>query len=489
MEAQVSFAKSILEYGIARAQRGINIIFYGDTGTGKTELARLLSKQIGATLYNVGTENHEGGDPDAAERIGSLLVGQWLVSGGNSVLLFDELEDLFSWGSFDFGAFGRADVKFSKQWFNNVLEKNLVPTIWITNNVRGIDPAFLRRFTYAIEFKPLDSKQRAKVINRYLIGSVLTEAQVNILAEKYNASPAQINNAIAVARLISPNGEPDIKSIEQVLGATERSISLTARGHVEKAPPKINFNVSSYCLDALNASDNLLQIADKILGWKPSQEPGISMCLYGPPGTGKSEYVKYVAYKMQKNVLVKRASDILNLYLGESEKAIARAFQEAEETGSILLFDEVDSFLQDRNKATKSWEVTQVNEFLQQMEIFRGFVVCTTNLYEGLDAASLRRFIFKIKFDFLKPEQTVMLFRTMLPEILTNFGLLSFDEEDLIKKEATSIYGLAPGDFAAVRRREKALGRVHDIQEVIKMLKDEVKAKHLIKPNNIGFGS
>lgn len=69
------------------------------------------------------------------------------------------------------------------------------------------------------------------------------------------------------------------------------------------------------------------------------------------------------------------------MFVGESEKNIAKAFEEAKKQKKILLFDEVDSFFRERSYSSQSWEITQVNEFLTQMEKFEGIVICTTNLW------------------------------------------------------------------------------------------------------------
>lgn len=77
-------------------------------------------------------------------------------------------------------------------------------------------------------------------------------------------------------------------------------------------------------------------------------------------------------------------------------KNIASAFSEAERDNAVLLIDEVDSFLRDRRDAKASWEVTQVNEMLTQMEQFQGVLIASTNLIEGFDQAALRRFDLKL---------------------------------------------------------------------------------------------
>ena len=71
----------------------------------------------------------------------------------------------------------------------------------------------------------------------------------------------------------------------------------------------------------------------------------------------------------------------------------------------IINKDKNYSFLQNRNNAQRSWEISQVNEMLTRMESHEYPFVCTTNLLDSLDEASLRRFTFKIKFDFMTTEQ------------------------------------------------------------------------------------
>ena len=123
-----------------------------------------------------------------------------------------------------------------------------------------------------------------------------------------------------------------------------------------------------------------------------------AMLFYGPPGTGKSALAHHIARMLNRECLVRRASDLLNMYVGESEKNIARTFAEAERSGALLLIDEADSFIFSRDTALHNWEHTLVNEFLTSLERFRGLCVCTTNRRESMDAAAMRRFSFKVAF-------------------------------------------------------------------------------------------
>lgn len=108
------------------------------------------------------------------------------------------------------------------------------------------------------------------------------------------------------------------------------------------------------------------------------------LCLYGPPGTGKTAFAHYLAKQLAKPLIIKRASDLLSPYIGETEMAVAAAFNQATKQQAILLIDEVDSFLQDRSKARQSWEVSMVNELLTQLEAFDGVFIASTNLMHNL---------------------------------------------------------------------------------------------------------
>jgi len=159
------------------------------------------------------------------------------------------------------------------------------------------------------------------------------------------------------------------------------------------------------------------------------------------------------------------------MWVGGTEQNIARAFEEAKENKAMLIFDEADSFLQNRNNAGHSWEVTQVNEMLTWMESHEYPFVCTTNLMNSLDEASLRRFTFKIKFDFMTETQV-------------NKAIEHFFK---IKNTNVKLKGLTAGDFATVKKKAEFMG-IKDLKELTNMLSNEVKVKKSSELKNaVGF--
>jgi SpoVK/Ycf46/Vps4 family AAA+-type ATPase len=149
--------------------------------------------------------------------------------------------------------------------------------------------------------------------------------------------------------------------------------------------------------------------------------------------------------------------------------------------GAVLLFDEADSFLRDRKSAVRSWEVTEVNEFLQQLESFPGIVACTTNLWRDIDEAALRRFVFKLELKFPTPAQVVRLFESFFPEAYRASG------EAAVAAALRALSNLAPGDFAAVARRVRALCAGPDAASLVRMLSGEVAVKREAPARSVGF--
>ena len=207
---------------------------------------------------------------------------------------------------------------------------------------------------------------------------------------------------------------------------------------------------SSYNLSVLNTSIPAQEIVGMVQNAiandrkSHGKEKGIRILFYGLSGAGKTNLAQYIADAIGKKLLCKNASDILGMLVGESEKNIAKAFEEAKKQKKILLFDEVDSFFRERSYASQGWEITQVNEFLTQMEKFEGIVICTTNLRNIMDKAMQRRFHIMVEFKALKDEGVESLLGKYFPHF-------DFNEEDI--RRISRFHSATPGDFGNLSSR------------------------------------
>ncbi|GLS81054.1 AAA family ATPase [Paracoccus marinus] len=452
--------RKLLQKALAEGTPGVNILLYGPPGTGKTEFCKVLARELGASLRAVGEADDSGEEPSRGERLAELgIAGRMLASRRDTVLLLDEMEDLFG-GAVSF-PFSRPQHT-SKVFANRLLETNPVPTLWTTNSVEACDPAFLRRMTFSAEMRPPAGPIRKRIWQRLADRHVQTEdaAAITALAEVHDHAPALVADAMRVVRACCGG----IVTFEQVLGA---SAKLTNGG---VAPPPRHHSEASW-VPALANTDTNLTLLEARLDATP-KPLRLSFCLDGPAGTGKSAWARHLARQLGLPVIEKRASDLLSMWVGGTEKAIARAFADARAEGALLIFDEADSLLADRRNAAHQWEVSQVNEMLTWMESHPLPFVCTTNLVENLDPATQRRFTFRIRFDWLRPDQLAVAWRAHF--------------KPPVPEELTALDRLAPGDFANVARRMRALGQ-NDAPSILVELRRESEAKEG-KARPIGFG-
>ncbi len=473
---------ALLRNAVAHKEPGVNVLLYGPPGTGKTELAKVAAQSAGLELYEVEYADRDGNSLSGRDRYRSLQISQVFLKGGSNVaLLFDEVEDVFPPISTDAAQLmARLDTGdgalngsvSGKAWVNQILETNPVPVIWVTNRIEQIDPAFRRRFQYHLELKSPPPGAREALVTRALTGVEVSDGFAARLAERRGLTPAQVRTAVKFARLAGEAG-PVEALIERQIGNADKALG-NAKG--ERGARRV---VTSYDLQLIHTESRFE--VPKIVEALRRKGFG-TLCFYGPPGTGKTALAEHIAHQLQRPLMVRQASDIVSKYVGETEQNMAAMFDEAQTEQAVLLLDEADSFLRSRKMAERNYEVSEVNEMLQGMERFAGVFICTTNLFDELDEAALRRFTFKIRFKPLTAEQRERMF---IAEALGgDAARLSDEQRDRLRQ----LDALAPGDFAAVKRQIDVLGEAFEPDEFLSQL----EAEHRVKPEvrqrrGIGF--
>ena len=437
----VEDARRTLCAAVQNRQKGINILLYGPPGTGKTEFARTLCNEVEMRLYAIG-DNEVGAE--ARRRVDRSATLDYaleaLADEQNAAILFDEMEDFRS---------------VQKLWLNRIVEENPVPIIWACNAIeyyRIMWPFFIDRMLHAIEFRHMSPRARQRVYADILHETRMPIAETRRLAEDLSrndkVTPRQVALAANQAAMVNGNTE-----------TIRRSVAQKEKLRYGIRPPETR-PIAHYDPSLIRADIDMAALAARMVALGPRR---FALCLSGPPGTGKTAFARHIAEQMGIALLPKRASDLLNKYVGGTEQRIAAAFAEARETQSFLVFDEADSLLMDRQSAERSWEVSMVNELLSQMECHPLPFACTTNRSDALDPAAARRFLFRAEFRFLDP-----------PRIRRAFALF-FD--DKAPAPVLALSKLTPADFANVRDRAEVLGFLNDPNRIADALAEECHAK------------
>jgi transitional endoplasmic reticulum ATPase len=427
-------------------EHGVHILLYGPPGTGKTECAQSLAEELGVALHVVGEQSENGQEPSRVERLSSLLLAQRIGAAAPAIYLFDEAEDLFRPGTRD----REPDPKI---FVHRLLETARVPMIWAANDLTAFSPAVLRRMSMCIEVRLPNQSRRAELWQELAKAEnvALDEQTAGRLARLIPSAPSVARTALRAARL----GDGKAETAALVASGMARAI-----GHGRTVAPEPEIE-AIYDPALSNADRDLTDLTVRLT--RAAAPRAISLLLSGPPGTGKTAYARHLAARMGLEVIQKRGSDIFGPYVGETEANIAAAFAEARATGAFLLFDEADSLLFDRSNAVRGWELSQVNEMLTWMEQHPLPFACTTNLAERLDKASLRRFLVRLNFDFLRPDQAALLFRRSFA-VEPPAALARLDR-------------LTPADFSRITRRCAALNLPMGALALHDMLAAEIEGR------------
>ncbi|HSW23318.1 MAG TPA: ATP-binding protein, partial [Burkholderiaceae bacterium] len=376
---------ALLREAVARKEPGVNVLLYGPPGTGKTELARVVAQAAGLELFEVEYADRDGNALSGRDRYRSLQIAQVFLKGtAQSALLFDEVEDVFPPISSEAAQIiARAEHVAAphtgsvsgKAWVNQILESNAVPTLWVTNRIEQIDPAFRRRFAYHLELKSPPPGAREQLVRKTLEGASVSDALVARLTERKGLTPAQIRTALRFAQLAAHPAKPaarrgakrraaDAPMLDDLI---ERQLKNADQALGRQPDLALRPSVTQYSLDMLNVESRYE--LPRIVTALKARGHGC-LCFHGAPGTGKTALAEHIAQELERPLMIRRASDLVSKFVGETEQQMAAMFREAQAEKAVLLLDEADSFLQDRRGAQRTYEVTEVNEMLQGMERF-----------------------------------------------------------------------------------------------------------------------
>ena len=426
------------------SEPGVNLLLYGDASLDKRQLLQEIVAGSARTPWRM--RRFDDAPREVLPSLTFVAFQLLAAKGSPAVLVVERPSEVLQTARSDifqriFGIELGADE--SLPFDENLLATNPVPALWLTSNIAGLPDDTVARFVFHAPLKRAAREAQELAICKRLQKMRLGKIAVDQIMKLDGISSAQLESAVRASRLV--NASTKAERDQAMVQALRRSQRALSRELTHAFIP----SVTAYSLEYLNTSGRFSpqQILDSF-----RRRPKGSVLLYGPPGTGKTQFTEYLATELNLPLVSKSASTLLSKWVGDSEKNIAAAFEQAAAEDAILFFDEGDSFLRSRERAQHSWEVTQTNELLQRMERFEGIVVVATNLFRDLDAAALRRFTFKIEFRELDASQRWRMFiaETGLGETAAGIDV---ETRDKWENRLLLMPHLTPGDFATVKRQ------------------------------------
>lgn len=436
-----SFDKSLLNYSgdleivvskIADSKlKNFSMLISGPSGTGKKSLANYLANEMKSkttliSALDIGSRKDLDETIETAEK-------------ENKILIISDLSAILSSAQ----AYAHRNFE-SKKLLSKLaehLENSTLPIIVLAKSTSDLSNSFIEDFIFHVKLNYLDKTQVEKAYTRFF--------SMTPPKELSSIGGLTIKDFTRTKKKLLSIGET--KNEESILESLQ---TFSDSANIDSSD---GFNTK-----LINASEDIGILTNKIMR---SNSPEFSMILYGVPGTGKSRFLRYLAMKLGYDVIEKKASELGGKYYSETEKNIAEMFKEATEKKAFLIIDEIDSMIPERDSFGSSESrmmTSKVNEFLVGLEGHKYPVCVTTNNIDKIDRAALRRFLFKLEFNYLTKKQSELAYADFF--------------ERKAPKTIEGIGGLVPSDFATVQKKARFFGELDD-DELIDLLKSEVNTK------------
>ena len=274
-------------------------------------------------------------------------------------------------------------------------------------------------------------RERVLLWRRALPPPLASEADLEAVAGRYGFTGGTIartaRRAEATARLQRPDGP--FVSLDDLGGAARRMFSHKLGAMAQRIPTGFTWADLVLPRDTQEAVGEVVRFARRraflLEEWgfaaKLPYGRGVSAILAGPPGTGKTMVAQLLAHELGYDLFRIDLSQVVNKYIGETEKNLARIFDAAESSHAVLFFDEADSLFAKRTEVRSSndkYANLEVNYLLQRMETYDGVTLLATNLEQGIDDAFKRRVRFTVQFELPEEAERNRLWRSMFPPVV-----------------------------------------------------------------------
>lgn len=388
--------------------------FYGPEGTGKRSTAEALCHRLGTDLLiaDVKLMSQVSIPFETATR---LLCREAMLQ-----------DAIIYWRDFD----TLLDDDFSLQLRTAMVEIEQNPSLVFLSggSVWDARHSWGSKLFIPVEFPIPDYGQRQQLWLIFLDGQAnAAESAVGALASKFRLSGGQILEAASLARNLalwrddgSLTGEDLYRACRQV--SNQKLIQLA-----RKVKPRYiwaDIVLPKDQLEQLRGICNYVKYHQVVYGeWgfehKLSLGKGLNVLFAGPSGTGKTMAAEIMANELRLDLYKVDLATVVSKYIGETEKNLDKIFKEAQDSNSILFFDEADAIFGKRSEVRDShdrYANIEIAYLLQKMEEYQGVVILATNLSKSLDEAFARRMHFSLEFPFPEQEDRYRIWQKAFPE-------------------------------------------------------------------------
>ncbi|GAB3698536.1 CDC48 family AAA ATPase [Halorubrum pallidum] len=394
------------------------VLLHGPPGTGKTLIAKAVANEIDANFHTIsGPEIMSKYYGESEEQLREVF--EEAAEESPSIIFMDELDSIAPKREEAGGDVERRVVAQLLSLMDGLEERGEVVVIGATNRVDAIDPALRRggRFDREIEVGVPDRDGRKEILQVHTRNMPLVEGiDLDEYAENTHGfvgadlESLAKESAMHALRRIRPQLDLESDEIDaEVLNSiqvTEDDFKEAIKGIEPSALREVFVEVPDVTWDRVGGLEDTKERLRETIQW-PLEYPEVfeeldmqaakGVLMYGPPGTGKTLLAKAVANESESNFISIKGPELLNKYVGESEKGVREVFSKARENApTIVFFDEIDSIATERGTNSGDSGVGErvVSQLLTELDGLESLedvvVIATTNRPDLIDSALLR---------------------------------------------------------------------------------------------------
>ncbi|QGN07653.1 AAA family ATPase [Halorhabdus sp. CBA1104] len=394
------------------------VLLHGPPGTGKTLMAKAVANEIDAFFTTIsGPEIMSKYYGESEEQLREMF--DEAEENAPAIVFIDEIDSIAPKRDDTSGDVERRVVAQLLSLMDGLEERGDVIVIGATNRLDALDPALRRggRFDREIEIGVPDKKGRKEILQVHTRGMPLNEEiDIDEYAERTHgfvgADLEQLakEGAMNALRRIRPEIDLEADEIDaeilESLEVTETDIKAAHKGIEPSALREVFVEVPDVSWEDVGGLEDTNERLRETIQW-PLEYPQVfeqmdmqsakGVLLYGPPGTGKTLLAKAVANEADSNFISVKGPELLNKYVGESEKGVREVFSKARENApTVIFFDEIDSIAGERgaNMGDSGVGERVVSQLLTELDGLEDLedvvVIATTNRPDLIDAALLR---------------------------------------------------------------------------------------------------